>query len=147
MLETSADRRPAPPVDNPRSHWPATLQQEYEAGRYSGVVGSVLVSETDRVRVWHLVLPPGVRCGFHRHVLNYFWTVLGDGRARGYFEDGRIVDTEHVRGQTRHMDFGPGEYMVHAVENIGDTVLQFTTVEFLDSPNAPLPVPPEARLS
>ena len=28
--------------------------------------------------------------------------------------------------------------MVHDLENIGDNELLFTTVEFLDSPNAPL---------
>jgi hypothetical protein len=132
---------------NPRAHWPADLQASYEAGQFSGVVGSVLVSETDRVRVWHLTIPPGGRCGFHRHVLNYFWTALTDGLARGYFEDGSIVDTKHFKGQTKHMDFGPGEYMVHSVENIGETELRFTTVEFIDSPNAKLAVPPEVRMS
>jgi beta-alanine degradation protein BauB len=30
--------------------------------------------------------------------------------------------------------------MMHDLENIGDTVLAFTTVEFLDSPNPPLAV-------
>ena len=34
--------------------------------------------------------------------------------------------------------FEEGEFMVHDRENIGDTELLFTTVEFLDSPNAPL---------
>lgn len=131
---------------DPRVAWPIELQQAYEAGRESGVVGSVLVSETDRVRVWHLHIPPGKRCGFHRHVLNYFWTSLTDGRARNYYEDGRVAEGDHYKGQTRHLDFGAGEDMVHCVENIGSTDLSFTTVEFLDSPNAPLPIPPEVRL-
>jgi beta-alanine degradation protein BauB len=131
---------------SPRAEWPKDLQDAFEAGEWSGCVGSVLVSETDKVRVWHLTIPKGKRCGFHRHVLNYFWTALNDGVARGYFEDGRIKDTVHYKGETRHLDFGPGEHMVHCVENIGDTDLNFTTVEFLDSPNQPLPVPDEVRL-
>ena len=45
-----------------------------------------------------------------------------------------------------HLSYGPGEYMVHSVENIGDTDLLFTTVEFLESANAPLPVPAHVRL-
>ena len=126
---------------NPRAHWPAALQQEFEDNRFSPIVGSVLVSETDRVRVWHLSIAPGKRCGFHRHVLTYFWTAHNPGKARGYFEDGRIVDVEHYKGETRHLAFGAGEYMVHAVENIGTTDLLFTTVEFLDSANKPLTVP------
>jgi beta-alanine degradation protein BauB len=32
------------------------------------------------------------------------------------------------------------------VENIGDTDLLFTTVEFLDSANTPLPIPDDMRL-
>ena len=35
--------------------------------------------------------------------------------------------------------------MIHDLENIGDTVLAYTTVEFLDSANAPLPIPDSAR--
>jgi beta-alanine degradation protein BauB len=147
MLDQAIPPSPGAAAANPRAHWPDALQREYEAGRDSGVVGSVLVSETGRVRVWHLSIPPGGRCGFHRHVLNYFWTVHTDGRARGYFEDGSVTETVHHKGQTRHLDFGPGEYMVHSVENIGDTELVFTTVEFLDSPNPPLPVPDEVRMA
>jgi hypothetical protein len=131
---------------NSRSHWPVELQREFEAGYQNGCVGSVLVSETDRVRVWHLHIPSGKRCGFHRHVLTYFWTAHNAGKARGYFEDGRIVDVEHYEGETRHLSYGPGEYMVHSVENIGTTDLLFTTVEFLDSANKPLPIPDEMRL-
>ncbi len=126
--------------------WPEGMRQELADNQFSPIVGSVLVSETDRVRVWHLMIPAGKRCTFHRHVLNYFWTCHSHGVARGYFEDGRIADTVHFPGDTRHLNFGPGEYMVHSVENIGDTDLLFTTVEFLDSPNAPLPVPDEVRL-
>ena len=145
MLTTATATSPV--SVNPRSHWPEHMQAAYEQGRMSGQVGSVLVSETDRVRVWHLTIPPGKCCGFHRHVLNYFWTCLTDGVARGWFEDGSIVDTAHTVGQTKHLDYGPGEHMVHAVENIGDTELRFTTVEFLDSPNTRLPVLAEHRLS
>jgi hypothetical protein len=132
--------------DNPRAGWPVELQQEFEAGKMNGVVGSVLVSETDKVRVWHLYLPRGKRCPFHRHVLDYFWTVHGPGRARGYYDDGRIVDVEHYKGQTKHFTFGPGEHFVHSVENIGDTDLLFTTVEFVNSANEPLPLPDGVRL-
>jgi beta-alanine degradation protein BauB len=133
-------------TDNPRAAWPKELQDDLEQNRFNGAVGSVLVSETDRVRVWHLRLPPGKRCAFHRHVLDYFWTCHSHGRARGYFEDGRIIDVSHFPGDTKHLSYGEGEYMLHSVENIGDTDLLFTTVEFLESANAPLPVPEGMRL-
>ena len=113
---------------------------------FNGVVGSTLVSETDRVRVWHLRLPPGKRCPFHRHVNPYFWSAHYAGRARGYFSSGQIKDVEHYPGETKHFYYGAGEYMLHSVENIGDTELLFTTVEFLDGPNRPLAVPDSIRL-
>lgn len=134
-------------VDNRRAHWSKDLQDDIEANRMNGCVGSVLVSETERVRVWHLRLPPGKRCSFHRHVLDYFWTCHSDGTARGYFEDGRIVDVKHFPGDTRHLTYGPGEYLLHSVENVGETDLLFTTVEFKESANPPLPIPDSVRLA
>ena len=44
------------------------------------------------------------------------------------------------------MSYGPGEYLLHSVENFGDTDLLFTTVEFLDGANEPLPLPDGVRL-
>lgn len=123
------------------------LKREIEAARENGCVGSVLVSETDEVRVWHLTVKAGTRCGFHTHVLNYFWTCHSDGSARNIFEDGTTRDDTYYAGETRHLKFGPGEYMLHALENTGTTDLTFTTVEFVKgSANAPLPVPDEVRL-
>jgi hypothetical protein len=132
--------------DNPRAALSKELQDDLERNRFNPAVGTVLVSETDRVRVWHLRLPPGERCSFHRHVLDYFWTCHTYGKARGYFEDRRIVDVAHFPGDTRHLTYGPGEYLLHSVENIGDTELLFTTVEFKQSANAPLPIPDGVRL-
>jgi hypothetical protein len=130
-----------------RNLWTDELRRECEQNAFNGCVGSVLVSETPEVRVWHLHVPAGKRCAFHRHVLNYFWTCHSSGRARGYFDDGRVTETDHYPGQTKHFRFGPGEYMLHSVENIGHKDLLFTTVEFLNSDNAPLNVPEGVRLS
>ena len=126
--------------------WPAGLEAEMKANRYNAIVGSTLVSETDRVRVWHLLIPAGKRCTFHRHVLDYFWTCHTLGKARGYYEDGSITETAHFPGDTRHLTYARDEHLVHSVENIGDTDLLFTTVEYKQSANQPLPVPDEVRL-
>jgi hypothetical protein len=146
MLNAEKTIEKGPAAANPRAHWPADMQREFTDNAFNGCVGSVLVSETDKVRVWHLSIPPGRRCNFHRHVLNYFWSAHNAGRARNYFEDGSASDVDYFKGETRHLDFAKGEYMIHAVENLGDTELLFTTVEFLDSANAPLPVPDAIRL-
>jgi beta-alanine degradation protein BauB len=128
------------------AQWPAGMKAEMEANRDSPIVGSTLVSETDKVRVWHLLIPAGKRCTFHVHVLDYFWTCHTHGRARGYYEDGRITESTHFPGDTMHNTYDKGERLVHAVENVGTTDLLFTTVEYLHSANAPLPVPDAVRL-
>lgn len=119
--------------------WPQLLRTEFAGRAGIGEVGSRLVSQTDRVRVWLLSLKPGERIGFHTHVLDYFWTALTGGRARSHYADGRIAEVTYAPGDTQHHHFGAGEFMIHDLENIGATELMFTTVEFLDSPNAPLP--------
>lgn len=134
-----------PTGDDGSPNWPDWRKRELVANRMNGAVGKLLVSESDRVRVWSLTLDPGERIGFHRHVLDYFWTVLSDGRALSHYGDGSAVTAEYKTGDTRHMSFGKGEFMIHDLENVGDTKLVFTTVEFLDSANAPLPIPASAR--
>lgn len=126
--------------------WPKDVIADLQAGQMNGCVGTTLVSETERVRVWNLRIPARGRFGFHRHVLNYFWTALNSGRTRNYFEDGRVVDADVAEGRTQHKSFAIGEFMVHSVENLSDHDLCYTTVEFLDSPNAPLPVSDKVRL-
>ena len=107
-----------------------------------GMVGQRLLSETDAVRVWRIELAPGERVAFHTHVLNYFWTAVSPGRSRSTMGDGRVVETAYETGTTKHFTYGPGEKMVHDLENIGNTTLAFTTVELkLGSANAPLPLP------
>jgi hypothetical protein len=104
-------------------------------------VGSVLVSESDRVRIWHITLQPGERLEFHRHVLDYFWTTTAPGRARSHYPDGRVVDADYPEGSTRNYRIENGGTFMHDLENIGDTVLGYVTVEYLDSANEPLPIP------
>lgn len=126
--------------------WPQWLADDLKAGENNGCVGTELVSENDRVRVWTIRLEPGRRIGFHKHVLDYFWTALKPGRARSHHGDGSTYETGYFAGETQHATYAAGEYKIHDLENIGDTDLLFSTVEFLDSANAPLPVPDSVRL-
>jgi hypothetical protein len=109
-------------------------------GRGNGRVGQVLVSESERVRVWLISLQPGESLAPHCHVLDYFWTVTAPGRARSVYHGGRVVEMDYALGDTKHIALGAGEWFVHDLQNIGSTTLGFTTVEFLDGANAKLPV-------
>jgi beta-alanine degradation protein BauB len=114
------------------------LQKEFAAHAGDGRVGNQLLSDIDRVRVWAIGLKPGQRFGFHTHVLDYIWTSVTGRHGRSHFIDGRVSDTVYKPGDFKQITFKEGEFMVHHLENIGDTELLFTTVEFLESPNAPL---------
>ena len=93
-MTTAQTAQNTPTAHNPRAHWPIELQQELEENRFNPLVGSVLVSETDKVRVWHLTIPAGRRCTFHRHVLDYFWTCHSTAR-RGIFRGRQHHRTVH----------------------------------------------------
>jgi hypothetical protein len=125
----------------PSAKWSAALQDEFTRNQLNPCVGTRLLSQDRRVRVWEVRLKPSERLGFHRHVLDYFWVAMAAGKARSHQQDGAVVEAAYSAGQTCHLTYGPGEFKVHDLENIGDTELIFTTVEFLDSANPPLPLP------
>jgi quercetin dioxygenase-like cupin family protein len=132
-----------------KTEWPAALKTEFarEAEKPNACVGSELLSETDKTRVWMIRLAPGERIGFHRHVLNYFWTSVNGGRGRQHLMDGTTVEYSYYPGETRHETYGAGEFKVHDLENLGDQDMIFMTVESIEgSANKPLPVPETVRL-
>ena len=146
MALTMMDKQPDRLQQTP---WPQWLSQEFaqERDQPNGCVGSALLSESERVRVWTIRLRPGERLGFHRHVLDYFWSALTSGRGRQHLQDGATVEHSYAAGETRHETYALGEFKVHDLENIGASDLVFTAVEFLDSANAPLPVPHASRIA
>ena len=77
MLDKAAEKKDKAP-------WPADIKAEFEreANNPNPCVGSTLLSENERTRVWIIRLAPGERVGFHRHVLDYFWTSVNGGRGR-----------------------------------------------------------------
>lgn len=140
MLDKKAER-------SEKDAWPAPIAAEFEqeSKNPNPCVGNALVSETDRVRVWTIRLQPGERVGFHRHVLDYFWTSVSGGRGRQHVHDGTTVEYTYAPGETRHETYGLGEFKVHDLENIGDKEMVFMTIEFLQSANKPMALPDQVR--
>ena len=87
MLDKAAEKKD-------KSQWPAEIAAEFarEANNPNPCVGSTLLSENERTRVWIIRLAPGERIGFHRHVLDYFWTSVNGGRGRQHVHDGSTVE-------------------------------------------------------
>lgn len=140
MTDKSTDRAD-------KSAWPPAIAAEFERERQNNnpCVGTTLLSESERVRVWIIRLAPGERIGFHRHVLDYFWTSVTGGRGRQHVHDGSTVEYTYQPGETRHETYGLGEFKVHDLENLGDKEMVFMTIEFLLSANKPLPLPDNIR--
>jgi len=134
-------------LSSQKAQWPQWLVEEFEqeSRQPNGCVGNELVSENDKVRVWTIRLKPGERIGFHRHVLDYFWTSVNGGRGRQHLMDGSTVEYSYQPGETRHETYAAGKFKVHDLENIGDADLVFMTVEFLASANRPLSIPATVR--
>ena len=130
-----------------KAAWPAEIAAEFdrESKNPNPCVGSELVSESDRVRVWMIRLAPGERIGFHRHVLDYFWTAVTGGRGRQHVHDGTTVEYTYAPGETRHETYAAGQCKVHDLENLGDKEMVFMTIEFLQSANKPLALPQDVR--
>jgi quercetin dioxygenase-like cupin family protein len=142
MTDKSTDRAE-------KSAWPPAIAADFERERQNnnGCVGTTLLSESERVRVWIIRLAPGERIGFHRHVLDYFWTSVTGGRGRQHVHDGSTVEYTYQPGETRHETYGHGEFKVHDLENLGDKEMVFMTIEFLDSANKPLALPEKVRVA
>src|SRR5262249_42679186 len=110
-----------------RSGPPIATVAEFERERVDNnpCVGTELLSENERARVWIIRLKPGERVGFHRHVLDYFWTCVTGGRGRQHVHDGKTVEYSYAPGETRHESYAAGEFKVHDLENTGDKDMVF----------------------
>jgi uncharacterized cupin superfamily protein len=123
----------------PPEHWPVWRQEELVRNLMNGRVGSRMVSETNDVRVWTIDLAPGERLPFHRHVLNYFWVALCEGKTCSHFLDGTVQESIVKAGDARHYQFRKGEFAIHDLENTSLERMRFITVELkVGSENAPL---------
>lgn len=111
---------------------PDEYQDELRAAPVNLDVGTRVWFENDRIRVWEILLPPGERGPFHNHTRNYFWTVVEAGRGLQRYADGTFAVRDYQVGDTRYLEHSPEDSLIHDLENVGDTVLRFVTVEFLD---------------
>jgi hypothetical protein len=76
-----------PKLLEPSAEWPTAVQDEFTKNQFNPCVGTRLLSQTERVRVWEVRLKPSERLGFHRHVLDYFWVATTPGKARLHQQD------------------------------------------------------------
>ncbi len=82
-------------------------------------IGTRLLFENDRVRVWDLALAPGESTGMHRHENDYLYVVIGGGKLQGVSSDGvKREARDMVDGQVQWRDVDGED--VHEAINVGD---------------------------
>jgi hypothetical protein len=108
----------------------APSPDELERAFENRTVGTRLLFET-AVRVWEIALRPRERLPFHRHATSYFYRCHSSGRLRVRTPDGDVAEYDSPVDEVHFHEIGPQDVVVHDLENAGDTVVTFTTVELL----------------
>jgi beta-alanine degradation protein BauB len=112
----------------------AQFAEELAAAHENFVVGTRLLLENERVRVWDLTLAPRERVPFHRHRTSYFYRCHAGGPTLVRSPQGEAFLYESIADEVTFHPIEPGEVVVHDLENAGETTLAFTTVELLGLP-------------
>jgi hypothetical protein len=95
-------------------------------------VGTRLLFENERIRVWTLEVPPGGSWGPHEHRTSYVTVVAGGSHIASVMDDGSVeVDFE---AEVDHVDWRerPAERRVHTLVNRGERPYKNFIVELLD---------------
>ncbi len=99
----------------------------------SSEVGTKLLFENDRVRVWDLRLAPGESTGRHRHTTDYLYVVIGGGKLQGVDASGNKKPIEEMAdGAVRFRAIDAED--IHEAFNVGDSDWRNIVVELKDTP-------------
>ncbi len=102
-----------------------------EAKPISPDVGTRLLFENDRVRVWDLRLEPGESIPLHRHETDYLYVVIGDGELQTVFADGSRDEPRKMQDGDVRFRKVEGE-AVHEAVNVGSKPWRNIVVELKD---------------
>ncbi|MCW2849526.1 MAG: hypothetical protein JWR90_3500 [Marmoricola sp.] len=114
---------------------PSEFEDELATAVDNKSVGTKLLFENERVRVWELELVVGQRAPFHCHSIDYFWVAADPGPVVQRTSDGILSEVCHEKGQVKFFTFRDGDTLVHDLENIGSETVRYVTVEMLDGDN------------
>ena len=100
-------------------------------------VGTRLLFENERVRVWDLALAPGETLPLHRHELDYLYVVIGGGTLQTGFADGTADEPRQMAdGEVRFRAVtSPGgeQRATHSATNVGDSPWRNIVVELKET--------------
>jgi hypothetical protein len=107
---------------------------------FSSAVGSTVLFENDRVRVWEMILQPGAHCEYHQHhhdhVILYAETASMRGQELGDADWGIIQDTQPGFVLYRTVGSG-GPLKPHRLKNLSGFPVTHYIVEMLETSPSP----------
>jgi quercetin dioxygenase-like cupin family protein len=93
-------------------------------------IGTELIFEDDRVRIWRIELAPGEEAAFHTHELDYTTVVV----------EGDVVERPNADGTVDRIELQPGAVMRwyqgtlrHGLRNVGSKPFRNVIVEIKNS--------------
>ena len=106
-------------------------------------VGTELIFENDRIRVWALVLQPGESSKFHRHENDYVFVHATPSQVKLHREG----QPDEVQSYQRHFvqALTVGEGIEHQITNVGDTLHDEILLEIKGPSVSNEPLPPESN--
>ena len=106
-------------------------------------VGSEVLFENDRIRVWDLTLQPGEASPRHRHVRDYVFMHVTPGRIEVHQAGEKPSVEECEAGYVEYTEVGSG--IVQHLVNVGTDVLRELLVEFKGPSRAASPQEPQTN--
>lgn len=116
------------------------MDTKHEPGKN---VGTRLLFENDRLRVWEMRLAPGASTERHLHESDYVFVTLNAARLTLFPSDGEPETSEATPGGVQYTEVGSG--IVHRLQNTGDTEHWEILVELKGPSRAPVPREPETN--
>jgi len=106
-------------------------------------IGTELLFENDRIRVWDMVLQPGEESPHHRHEGDYVFIYTTPSRITAFLEGQSPSTSEFDDGFVQYTEVGPGT--THHIRNDGTEAHRQILVEFKGTSVAPALRTPETN--
>ena len=104
-------------------------------------VGTELLFENDRIRVWSMTLEPGESSPYHRHEHDYVFVYTTPSRIKSN-RPGESDSVRKVRdGYVQYTEVGAG--IEHSITNVSDARHHQIIVELMGPSSSANPLPPE----
>ncbi len=104
-------------------------------------IGTELLFENERIRVWQMVLQPGEESPHHRHEADYVFVYTTPSRITAFLEGQEPSTSDFDDGFVQYTEVGPGT--THRIRNSGPVEHRQILVEIKGPSVAEATRPPE----